>query len=675
MPEKTHPLINDAALRLSIADSYLKKQLGVANGIEEKFNESKVRDWIQKGGTNEDEDSFYRGFYHFHDPTKDWAYASIWGLSFSSLNWAQDHTAGAIPDCVDLGPFGIECPAVIPNANPDRSWPGARKYFYDALTASDPTTREQIFANAFKYLGHVMHLLADAAVPEHSRNDQHWKFPNGSRYENWAEDSRLGYGKLSSLISRNSVMVEYADITIQSNEPGYIPISNFWDTTPTPAELNPIDNKLGLSEYTNVNFLSPGTMFKTYPYPANPQKDNPILTKEMITAEDGKIDYKLYFNGVTSDNRPIRHLASTKYLSSDLVQVPDMDSSKFILDEKCFDDYAAILVPKAVSYNAALLDYFFRGTMEISLPDDGVYAVAGPDSSFTKIRLKVKNTTANHEDMTNGTIQAVIHYRLALEDPLQSCPVTTLSDMIYEVSASVPLTSLANNTSQDITFDLSSSGVPSWATNVYAQVVFKGQLGNEEGAVAVGYKDISEPMPVDIINNMDTVCSNGKLYEAGSEAALKISSYGDLYKHGLRDVYVKFSPLDAPSSSKTASPTNYNAAFSSIPSGNYGRVFILTEPYYVNSLISIDAGYAKEDSRDLLIETGGPLTDFTHGLVNQTDISGTGTITYYALMTSSRGVTSFKSVTYQNAAYSSGTECDYNLSPTLLSGPVAVSVK
>lgn len=33
------------------------------------------------------------------------------------------------------------------------------------------------------------------------------------------------------------------------------------------------------------------------------------------------------------------------------------------------------LAPRAVAYSAGLIDYFFRGRMEIAPPDDDVYAI------------------------------------------------------------------------------------------------------------------------------------------------------------------------------------------------------------------------------------------------------------------------------------------------------------
>jgi hypothetical protein len=198
----THPLINEQALRQSNVDGYLKNQLGLAQGIEQVTSGYRIWQWIRQGG--KEEDNNIRGIFHFHDPTKSWDHAGIWGWFFSSLDWAQNNTVGPAPTCSDLTPLDIPCTVPPPGSNSTWSWPAARNYFYQALTSGDPTVRGEKFGNTFLALGHVMHLLADATVPEHTRNDQHLIFPRGSRYEKWAEGETHSTGRLPSFIAQYS---------------------------------------------------------------------------------------------------------------------------------------------------------------------------------------------------------------------------------------------------------------------------------------------------------------------------------------------------------------------------------------------------------------------------------------------------------------------------------------
>jgi hypothetical protein len=76
------------------------------------------------------------------------------------------------------------------------------------------------------------------------------------------------------------------------------------------------------------------------------------------------------------------------------------------LDLECYKEYAQNLIPRAVGYSAGLLNYFFRGTLDVSWPETGVYSIAdGSQTSytangnhhqqFTKINAAIRNTTPN----------------------------------------------------------------------------------------------------------------------------------------------------------------------------------------------------------------------------------------------------------------------------------------
>jgi hypothetical protein len=81
---------------------------------------------------------------------------------------------------------------------------------------------------------------------------------------------------------------------------------------------------------------------------------------------------------------------------------------RYTLNHYNYDDQMALLLPRAVAYSAGLLDFFFRGQMEIRLPDEGVYSIVDhaqfepPNSSidpyagykgFSKLRLRLLNST------------------------------------------------------------------------------------------------------------------------------------------------------------------------------------------------------------------------------------------------------------------------------------------
>lgn len=195
--EATHATLNEQMVNGNFnnfsLDFYLKDNLNMEAGIQESYEgyaglldwipkTYKVWEWIKFGGELEDENPapwiYARSYNHFHDPTKsldqagfsDWLHTSFITIplphsGISSIKWAlsEDEQSSA----PGLG---------------DYSWPAARNYFYDALTATDPTDREHDFAKCFRSIGQLMHLVEDTSVPMHVRNEEH---ASGYHYEDW----------------------------------------------------------------------------------------------------------------------------------------------------------------------------------------------------------------------------------------------------------------------------------------------------------------------------------------------------------------------------------------------------------------------------------------------------------------------------------------------------------
>ena len=106
---------------------------------------------------------------HFHNPlAQTWETAGLQSGLYtgeSSVRWAQNK---------NQSPGG------------KWSWYDAREYFYKGLTLTDKKQRDSAMANCFRALGQLMHLIQDASVPAHVRNDIHIIY----HYENWLEDMR-----------------------------------------------------------------------------------------------------------------------------------------------------------------------------------------------------------------------------------------------------------------------------------------------------------------------------------------------------------------------------------------------------------------------------------------------------------------------------------------------------
>ena len=126
---------------------------------------------------------------------------------------------------------------------------------------------------------------------------------------------------------------------------------------------------IGLAEYTNANFLSEDRIFTEND--VDPLKRCPYPNRSSVTEQD----FDVRINGATVKRRYFVKTAdgATGYrlasvgLLRDYQQRFNLDWTRFrespALDEGVYRDYAARLVPRAVAYSAALLDYFFRGLL------------------------------------------------------------------------------------------------------------------------------------------------------------------------------------------------------------------------------------------------------------------------------------------------------------------------
>ncbi|MDD5435061.1 MAG: hypothetical protein PH343_06500, partial [Nitrospira sp.] len=172
------------------------------------------------------------------------------------------------------------------------AWPDTRRYFYNALTGVTKEERDHYFAMTFFSLGHNLHILEDMGVPAHTRNDflyDHiWHgVIKGAYLEGYLESGRM-IDKIGTGTQKVSFPV----------------VADFWDNNGT-------QNIPGMAEYTNMNFLSEGTVFSHYDKP----EWISIETYEM-TAEDGQKDLVQYYTGKTSDGIDVPHLAATGLLHS-----------------------------------------------------------------------------------------------------------------------------------------------------------------------------------------------------------------------------------------------------------------------------------------------------------------------------------------------------------------------
>ena len=479
-------------------------------------NETKtVAGWIYDGAEKEDA-TIFRSMHHFHNPLKTFNNAGLIDIVYiqhqSQILWAQD---------------GVEQANVTEG---DMSWEKIKYYYYNALIFPEEIMRQALFGKMFKGLGHQMHLVQDMGNPEHTRNDNHPIVTMEQWVEKHNEDIIDGF-------CENPIFPDVDLQTLvldQSTQKNLIPISRLSDadvydpTNPIPL----IGIQQGLAEYSNANFVSDDTIFSSdFPFPRSSGLDRqfPEVTMEYIADEKG-----LYASrNIGGEGEAIDHFVRVVYLQKNLgnIGADDLYYRTFSLDAKCYNEYASKLIPRSVGYSAALLDYFFRGEIEITLPDsasgstapqfDGIYSLCtDPAKGFEKISLMVKNITPDNEEMQNGQVSLVLSYRLGSSTPFVPNPPIPEVERFYKLYNCSGVTSIPRDNPLQLNLDISGNPLPVNAVDVTLTVVFKGDLGAElTDAVAMGFTDISEPTPIDLFNNSDKVCYKGS-YVNYDDAAL-----------------------------------------------------------------------------------------------------------------------------------------------------------
>lgn len=460
----THPYINEKVVKEhSSFDTILKTSIGLNGGIYASYLDKQIWQLVRDGGKEEDEPS-WRCLRHFHDPlNSNWDNAGLMSVYQSMIYWAQ-----------------TPAPANSYGLYNEYSWILAREYYHQALL----TGSEELYAKTFRAIGQLMHLVSDAAVPAHVRNDPHAPFlRDADKYEEYVKSLFYKENEGIASLEFDNFTVDRAIFDKAVSDPmAPSPISALWDHNEYEAGGSTLPDgsitTIGLAEYTNANFWTEDTfpwkaLSGNYPHPAledTNYDENVWLNPESIDAEDGEIDNRIYFSKETGD--PVKHFLAAGYWYYQLFMwnKPETDYA-FLLDEVCFNDYAAKLIPRAVGYSAALLDYFFRGELEVTVNPHF------RDNVMEDIGLNIQNVTETQEAMSEGNFFLLFRFTPVNGNTDGSDDVFVLADqtptsgtLSYE-----DIVERAFTTSQDIP-------VECW-NSVTCTLVFRGKLGNETNAV------------------------------------------------------------------------------------------------------------------------------------------------------------------------------------------------
>jgi len=469
-----HEKITENAINTSTIGQYLNNNLDIS--LNDSFNGNTAKKWLELGSKWEDDDLTMRWLNHFYDPTTGKGLNSsgiTWGQP--SLQWGKDSTEN------------------------EWDWAVARLDYYRALTSTNSSDRDKFFADVFRGLGQIIHLIEDIAVVAHTRND-----PHPYIFENYLQQQRDMYEKYT----RDAVNDELNG-TNKFTPLKYDGYSAVDLTTFNTFDTFWINSGKGLAEYTNSNFLSRDTNIDDNKYSSPVGIGEWVATEKAYDPDYGWIyvDVK-YLQGYATDNyrtgqsSPISRLSALSYFDYEM-QKYNLNQKVYSLNDYVHKEYADLLIPRAVGYSAGLLDYFFRGEIEAVNPE------ATKDSSgrITGVKLKVKNNTSNE---AMGTGKFVVSYQYK---PSGS------SDFVYGTSYEVLLNeSIASGSesTSEFTFNFTSS-IPSNAQETKYYLIYRGKLGNEDDAVVGKTVEIKEKEYLFLVN-----LSN---QQAAFEIAIKNNNY------------------------------------------------------------------------------------------------------------------------------------------------------
>ncbi len=483
---ESHQLINEAAGSHPGLDVALRAQLGFLRGIGEAFRGRTVLQWLGEGGIREDDDVRFLG--HFHDPLQIWSAAGL-GPAPSSIRWMQS-------------PTNVW------------SWQRVRAHYHTALTSRSPAERERAWADTFRGLGQLMHLVVDASVPEHVRQDAHPResicrflgLECAGSYEHWVSDNvplappPAGFDP--AILGRP---------TPDAAAP--VPVARLIDTDTYNPGNHPnitLTGAIGIAEVANANFFSEDTFDGSYPFPSlaglRPTRHPSLATGRA----------RAYFVKADGEGLAVDPVAAECVLfeaaTAEAVLVPD---TGYCADENVWQATARIMLPLAVGYARGVLDYFFRGRIEIAPPARYAYGLAtfepGNAGHFTRLRFKIRNATAGDEPAGAGQVVAVMRYRQPVAGSIIQNPLAPLTAPRWAVSA--PQTVALTREFRELVFDFSGSPIPTNAADLFLTVVYRGPLGLEADGVAAGGRDLLEPDPIDRANITDWDCFEGVHYQ------------------------------------------------------------------------------------------------------------------------------------------------------------------
>lgn len=439
--------------RIAVENSMLKRDpallsdlglgaYGTPEFVDTDGKVGNVTEIIAFGAQFEDDDTTGRFLRHFYDPQfNNYAGRGLAGFS-TSPDWALE----------DRGPIALQ----------DYSYEDARDAYLQALSCRTAPCRRDAFSLVFQTMGHVIHHIQDMGQPQHTRNDIHPIEPRNF-YEKYTEGNNA---RIRDIIDANA----YGDFPFAQ----YCPLPrNYWET------LDGSSHYKGMAEFTGLNFVSMNSMYQIstssstgftnhseFPEPSGNNLQVITEKRTWVTETGAQVsgDIDLIKASVRDDLKPSRNTTHGEAIVAAMSifdphmgsRVPPMKilSVNSIVAESRYP----ILLPRIAAFSTDLIDYFFRGRIDM---------VKNPSGAGWLIQNR-------SSELMSGNF--VLYYDNSLSER------TKLTEW--------PLTVPSGGEAAPVSFT-----PPSFPVKNYV-LVFVGTLGMETAAVAGKVLDISPITPI-----------------------------------------------------------------------------------------------------------------------------------------------------------------------------------
>jgi len=361
------------------------------------------------------------------------------------------------------------------------------------ISPSDVATSNKYWATLFRSLGDLVHLIQDMAQPQHTRDDAH-------------SGACLDGGVFSG---HKSVYEEYMEQIVLQPDMWPESLSCFTRSLLPPLNTYPVPRfndyasyfstrhldaeglRRGMADYSNYGFFSIGTnMNNKYSAPSNNAVSytavyiNPPCMKPGYSIKELQSDVlDQQEPGYAAANVPLT--TESLWFNSGVTFAGGI--TEYTLTRSNYDAMAAYLLPRAVAYSAGIINYFFRGRLDLQVDT----------FSSSNVSVKFRNNTYNEvlygqrDDGTGTTSPSSL--MLVYEYTDESGQVQTgFADAPKPMDETV-IVPFGEWDATSYTFDFTNDPIPSGVTEIRFRLIFRGHLGNEWDAIAVGYVDATSP--------------------------------------------------------------------------------------------------------------------------------------------------------------------------------------